>query len=268
MKRPHTLLLADSRAARVKITINGIPNTENNCAIYVIYKRDRGPHNISWQAALETADLDFRPMIYGSCWSGKLQLNRQSKSTGKSCYVDKLQNNTSSWWHIAILTCVYFRLGRYKILSQYHKVTAISISFYWTFTNFNTQITSENSVVSKIRSFIETLSCPSSKRKGMQWMQRYSSTHSEPRPRCKTGSLLPQGKNHRYNIDYVSERAPELVWMIRRGDNYLVSARMWTPDSPAHRQDTIRTMHTGHCMLEMLQIVLLTSVDGDKKVAA
>lgn len=199
---------------------------------------------------MDTADLDFRPMTYGSCWSGKLQLNHQSKSTGKSCYVDKLQNNTSSWWYIAILTCVYFRL------SQYHKVTPISNSFYWTFTNFNTQITSENSVVSKTRSFVETLSCPS-----LSMPQRHATDAEVQLYSLRTSALdarpgrfYPQGKNHRYNIDYESERAPELVWMIRRGDNYLASARMWTPDSPAHRQDTIQTMQHNQYAYQTLHL--------------
>lgn len=66
-KGPRPLLWADSRAARVKITINGIPNHQNYCAIYVIYKRDRGPHNTSRRAALDIADVEFRPMTYGSC---------------------------------------------------------------------------------------------------------------------------------------------------------------------------------------------------------
>jgi hypothetical protein len=85
---------------------------------------------------------------------------------------------------------------------------------------------------------------------------------------ARPGRFYPQGKNHRYNIEYESERAPELVWMIWRGDNYLASARIWTPDSPAKTRYELRnviSMHTRHCMLEMLQIVLLTSVDGEKR---
>jgi hypothetical protein len=68
-----------------KVTINGIPNHQNYYAIYVIYKRDRRPHNTSRRAALDIADMDFRLKTHGSCWSGKLQPNCQRKFTGESC---------------------------------------------------------------------------------------------------------------------------------------------------------------------------------------
>jgi len=68
-----------------------MPDHQNYCAIYLIYKRDRGPHNTSRWAALDNADLDFRPMTYGSRWCGKLQPLKENLQVNvaalKSCII-------------------------------------------------------------------------------------------------------------------------------------------------------------------------------------
>jgi hypothetical protein len=55
-KGSQLLLWDASRAEREKITVSGTPNRLNYCVIfcvvYKIYTRGRGPHNVTWHAAV------------------------------------------------------------------------------------------------------------------------------------------------------------------------------------------------------------------------
>jgi hypothetical protein len=90
---------------------------------------------------------------------------------------------------------------------------------------------------------------------------------------ARPGRFYSQGKNRRYNTDYESERAPscsgwygeETIILSLRG----CEPRIVEPIAKTRYElRNIISMHTRYCILEMLQIVLLTSADAKKKIAA